>query len=463
MTSADVLGVLAEATVALSAAIGVVLLLRRPLRRWFGATAGYAAWAMVPVALVAVSLPSRTVPVVAVAASEGLLHVGTATLTTASVLGSAGPGLVAAWLCGVIVMAMRLGLQQSGFVRSLGVLRHRADGALQADAVAGLPAVVGLLHPRTVLPADFETRYTGAQQRLLRAHEREHVVRGDLWANAFAGMLRCLSWFNPLVHLAARAFRHDQELACDQRVLAAHPGARRAYGEAMFNTQLAAQPLPLGCHWGFGHPLKERIEMLKQPLPSRRRWITGTTLAGALASFAGVAAWAAQPPVASGSAVAGPAAAAYVAGAAPVDSDLRSRSLQPPKYPAEAAAQKISGRVVLLIDIDAKGKPTAIEVETAEPVGVFEAQAVAAAWDWTFDPEIKDGRPVSSRVRVPVDFKMDPPAGAGGSPAPGAMVWSEPAESGGSGTVTGMTCDMVHVDADNDPACGNRRIADARP
>ncbi|WP_330970560.1 M56 family metallopeptidase, partial [Lysobacter sp. A3-1-A15] len=103
-----------------------------------------------------------------------------------------------------------------------------------------------------------------------------------------------------LLHLAARHFRQDQELACDQRVIARHPQSRRAYGEAMFRTQLAAQPLPLGCHWlaydgSRAHPLKERIAMLKQPAPSLSRWITGSLVVTVLTVTAGVSAWAAQP------------------------------------------------------------------------------------------------------------------------------------------------------------------------
>ena len=128
----------------------------------------------------------------------------------------------------MLAMALRLAFQQRAFLRSLGELRPREDGAFQAGSIAGLPAVVGLLRPRTVLPADFDLRYTGEQRTLLRMHELEHVARGDLWANALVAALRCVSWFNPLVHLAARWFRHDQELACDQRVLSHRPRSRRA-------------------------------------------------------------------------------------------------------------------------------------------------------------------------------------------------------------------------------------------
>ena len=385
MTSADLMPLLVETTLSMSAAIGIVLLVRRPLRRWFGAGIGYSAWVLVPVSILAVHLPAKALTVLP-AGAMGDAFVVQVTASTEVMATDAGSWIVAAWMAGMLAMALRLAFQQRAFLRSLGELRPREDGAFQAGSIAGLPAVVGLLRPRTVLPADFDLRYTGEQRTLLRMHELEHVARGDLWANALVAALRCVSWFNPLVHLAARWFRHDQELACDQRVLSHRPRSRRAYGEAMFNTQLAAQPLPIGCHWGFGHPLKERI---------------------VLASFAGVTAWAAQPSV----------AAEPTGTPVPANAALESRMLHPPKYPAEALAQKVSGRVVLLIDVDATGTPTAIVVEEADPAGVFDAAAVAAAWNWKFDPEIKDGEPVASRIRVPVDFRLDPP----GAAAPGAM------------------------------------------
>lgn len=150
--------------------------------------------------------------------------------------------------------------------------------------------------------------------------------------------------------------------------------------------------------------------MLKQPLPSRRRTLVGTAFVAVLASLAGVAAWAGQPPTVS-------ATTQKPASAVP-SSDV----LTPPKYPAGAIAQQISGRVVLLIDIDQRGNPTAIEVERAEPVGVFEAAAQSAAWSWKFSPAIENGRPVASRIRVPVVFEADgTPPDDQGDASPGAM------------------------------------------
>ena len=102
-------------------------------------------------------------------------------------------------------------------------------------------------------------------------------------------------------------------LACDAGVIARNPHARRAYGEAMLKTQMASTTLPLGCHWGQSHPLKERIEMLKRPLPSSMRRAGGRALVIAILLAAGYAAWAAQPDApATGAAPAGKIAADIV-------------------------------------------------------------------------------------------------------------------------------------------------------
>ena len=73
-----------------------------------------------------------------------------------------------------------------------------------------------------------------------------------------------------------------------------------------------------------------------------------------------------------------------------------------PAYPAAAIARGLSGKVVLEIDVGVNGKPAAVSV-----VGVFDADAVAAAWNWQFSPAMDDGKPVAGKVRVPVHFDLD--------------------------------------------------------
>ena len=193
-------GLLLEATLAGSAALLLVLALRRPVRRAFGASVAYAAWALVPAAVLAVSLPAATVTVAAPVA--GRVTVTVLPMATAAVAApmDAAPWLLAAWLAGALLMALRLGRQQRAFRRGLGRLRLRADGLQQAQSVAGLPAALGLWRPAIVVPADFDSRYSGEERALMQAHERSHIAHGDLQLNAVVAGLRSVFWFNPLLH-----------------------------------------------------------------------------------------------------------------------------------------------------------------------------------------------------------------------------------------------------------------------
>jgi bla regulator protein BlaR1 len=53
--------------------------------------------------------------------------------------------------------------------------------------------------------------------------------------------------------------------------------------------------MPVGCYWQSVHPLKERVAMLKRPLPGFRRRIVGIAFALLLTASGGYAVWAAQP------------------------------------------------------------------------------------------------------------------------------------------------------------------------
>lgn len=497
MTQADLFRWLLESTCASSAAIVAVLLLRRPLRAAFGANAAYLLWLLAPLAVLAASLPARVVRVVVSEAggSAGIGAIGAAEPLDAAA--SATSWLLLAWLAGAAAFALWQVAAQRRFRRSLGAVRIDGDGHMRAEASAGLPAVVGL-RARIVLPADFEARYGADERALILAHERIHVARRDVLGNALLAALRCTYWFNPLAWVAADRFRRDQELACDETVVARNPRARRAYGEAMVKTQLSAMPAPLACHWFGGHPLKERIAMLKRPVPGPRRIFAGLAIAAVVVAGASYAVWATRPAnkVIVGEGVASQADSASMIALSMLDRpvrevaleaaeragirvlnpqalaekpvtmefstisvgtvmeiaaeesglvasfdgdgnvsfltvteaiaqdrastladagasvDVRSKNLAPPKYPAEAAAARITGRVVVIVNVAADGSVSDARVEKSQPAGVFDQATLDAVRQWKFEPAIKDGRPVAGRVRVPVDFAMDEPADA---------------------------------------------------
>ena len=388
---------LLETTIASTFALLMVLLVRRRLRVMFGASVAYAAWLLVPIASVAVLLPAPPADTVSIPVVFQFVAQPMQAVAVAGFDNDISTWLCAAWLLGTMTILMHFIRQQRRFQTSLGRLFVRETDVLQADSVAGLPAAIGLFNPVIVLPADFDTRYSAEQRDLMLVHERTHIRRGDLQANAGFIMLRCVFWFNPLLHFAASAFRHDQELACDQRVIASRPKSRRAYGEAMFQTQLATQALPLGCHWGFTHPLKERIEMLKTSSPSRIRRAFGASIVAASVMLVGSAAWASQP------------AAQAKSKASSKAEPIRGATMTPPSYPKDALGQRIEDRVILIVDVAADGTVIKVAVERGAQNTNFDAAAVKAAERWKFIPEIKGGKAVASRVRVPVDFRLDDP------------------------------------------------------
>jgi beta-lactamase regulating signal transducer with metallopeptidase domain len=309
----EILALLWRSTLTTSMAICVVLALRLPLRRWLGAQAAYLAWTLVPLAAVAALLPAPLRPMAimhsfVLPAPQAIVapvaaNASAATATAmANVHAAFDPTvlLVLGWLIGMLAMLLFLVQQQRRYLKNLGALSKADAGTWHAQNADTSPALIGAWRPRVVLPGDFESHYTPRERELVLAHERMHLVRGDAQINALVAALRCLQWFNPLLHLAASRLRFDQELACDVAVISRFPEARRPYADAMLKVQLAGEArqelrLPVGCHWPSGHPLKERIRMLKQPVPARERRAFGAAIALMLSAGGSYLAWAAQP------------------------------------------------------------------------------------------------------------------------------------------------------------------------
>jgi len=75
-----------------------------------------------------------------------------------------------------------------------------------------------------------------------------------------------------------------------------------------------------------------------------------------------------------------------------------------PQYPSTALIRGIGGNVVMLIDVDAQGKPVDVQVEHSDPGGIFDAVSIDAARRWTYQAAIENGNAVASQARVPVTF-----------------------------------------------------------
>lgn len=307
---------LAYTGMAVAVLVLFVLLIRRPVARYFGAKVAYALWTL-PV--LRVFMPTVTVP--------SWLHLGEDEVATE--LASAGArgfdytlmeatplSPQVSWMFYIILLWAVVGmlliarsLLRHNFYRRKTIQTSRIAGrdieicVQKIAAQIGLknrihvrvsnenegPLVMGVIRPCIVLPKNFIKHFTSEQQELALLHELLHIRRRDLWAALAALIFGALNWPNPFMRLAVRAFRHDQEAACDLSVLN-HPickGADRvSYAQTLMQAATlcsstpAEMPLGLSIH----HPLKERIMSLKNPTPTARlrpRLIGASALAAA--------------------------------------------------------------------------------------------------------------------------------------------------------------------------------------
>jgi TonB-dependent SusC/RagA subfamily outer membrane receptor len=291
-----------------TAALAAVLLLRLPLRSAFGPRIAYVVWALVPLAAIGALLPAPVAPSSSVIPKAVLPGGASLRLSIAQLpLSDAGPvlhridmgrWLIVCWIVGCSALILVQWYQQHTFFRRLGKLQHGDPGEWISEVDDVGPVVVGVFSPMIVLPADFHRRYTTQERALVLAHERMHLARRDPVANLAVAAVRSVFWFHPLVHLASRYFRIDQELACDAAVLEGRPHDRSRYAHALLKTQFGGQELAAGCCLASrtASSLKRRIIMLRTPVPGFWRRLLGATVVVLSGMASGSLAWALQTP-----------------------------------------------------------------------------------------------------------------------------------------------------------------------
>jgi beta-lactamase regulating signal transducer with metallopeptidase domain/DUF4097 and DUF4098 domain-containing protein YvlB len=80
------------------------------------------------------------------------------------------------------------------------------------------PVAAGVFSPVILLPRDADS-WDDAHRTVVLRHELAHIARGDAFICLVAGIASALYWFNPLVWIAERRLRAEQERSCDDRVI----------------------------------------------------------------------------------------------------------------------------------------------------------------------------------------------------------------------------------------------------
>jgi bla regulator protein BlaR1 len=231
--------------------IGLVLMLRRPVGRYFGPKAAYALWIlpflrllMPPLVLPAWLAPA--VPEVEQAAPQSGEYTAytaqlanipadqmtAATSDTFALSVSGATILLTIWLTGAAIF---MGLRFTGYFKMRRSLLADSRPVGEAGSVrlvetpaATAPLAFGVIDKVIALPPGFMALHNREQRDFVLAHELAHHSGHDLLANMAAQPLFALHWFNPLSWLGWRALRRDQEAACDARVIAQRSAADKA-------------------------------------------------------------------------------------------------------------------------------------------------------------------------------------------------------------------------------------------
>src|SRR5579862_8358496 len=136
---------------------------------------------------------------------------------------SSWPTLLAAiWALATFAMLVRAaggwGVLQR--VRRRSVHFKNGDGAAVRVADVNTPLACGVLRPFILLPHSAR-HWDEARLTAVLLHETAHVRRRDCVAKYIGQAARALLWWNPLAWTVAARMNHEQELACDEAVLAA--------------------------------------------------------------------------------------------------------------------------------------------------------------------------------------------------------------------------------------------------
>ncbi len=150
-------------------------------------------------------------------------------------------------------------------------LKIRRTIPLYTSPLIDSPILIGLLHPRILLP---DTEIPQQNLRFILLHELSHYRNGDLFYKLFALVIRTLHWFNPLAWLVFRRIQALCEFSCDA---AATKGMdfseRKAYGMAILELmgQTKKYPAFSSAFSLSKKDLKKRLSMLlEQKHPSKR-------------------------------------------------------------------------------------------------------------------------------------------------------------------------------------------------
>ena len=411
------LNFLIDSILPLTCLLIVALIIQPIISNHFGAKLSYALWLLIPLGLLCyfIPLPWHAVNEVAIQDIPRFLVKPSEQLSVTTHISFVQLWLIGLWFIGTGVIITLWIMSHLHFSDGLKLVNIELNDAVLSKNIseqlntyqsshAYSPMLIGLIKQKLVIPENFNELYTQDQQVMILEHEICHFDRNDIYWNFIALCFVALFWFHPLVWLAYFRFRRDQELSCDQTVLARKQTKSRInYSKALLVAAEHAPPLAFAQlsfkKYGDKQLMFERIKHIK---------------ANKQASTLGLA----MVVATSVTLLSGVSFAGSITGSMGNDGQsVHKKHRTPPKakeivtpimrveprYPLKAANEKIEGSVVLKFDVATNGSVQNVEVVKGDPAYVFDHAAVSALKQWQYNPL----HSVSKNNLVQLDFRLD--------------------------------------------------------
>ena len=140
------------------------------------------------------------------------------------------------WIVGIVSFLLYHGLSYAFFVKKLKRWKIQGTQEVTRQMFASLlkelkiknnikleickavssPMIVGVLHPKVVLPSE---DFTAVQMKMILKHELIHYKHHDLFFKCLFLCVNAIHWFNPFVYYMAKLANHDMEMLCDEKVV----------------------------------------------------------------------------------------------------------------------------------------------------------------------------------------------------------------------------------------------------
>ncbi|MGH1362087.1 MAG: M56 family metallopeptidase [Calditrichia bacterium] len=315
------------------------------------------------------------------------------------------------WLTGVIVLSAKLifrTLTLRSKLKNAALLPHTID--LPANTVVLLsaeeqsPLVTGLFRHKILLPASSKNWNTQVKRTII-THELQHIQAGDHWINVLQIFSQIIFFFNPMVWLLNNRINLYREISCDNRTIRNMDIPPRDYANNLIHIaesliqnkkRLTAASYFSQCQSG----LSKRIhyQLKKEVTPLKKHILSGFGIAAAVLLLA-------IPFSCSTERSSATASEAIIV-------DINNLSVKPKlavaadlKYPEDAKKAALEGTVVVDILVNAEGN--VMDAKVVKSVPELDAAALEFVRTSTFSPGEADGKAVSTRVKLPIKFKLN--------------------------------------------------------